>query len=91
MPVSEFNQYMKTINSDFILSEGEKKLLNKCLENMVKNENYKFTIFNINKDFYELNYSKFDVEKKFTLSNIDFTSIEDWASFKSVSTNLPEE
>lgn len=84
MSIMEFNKYLNSVNSDFILSEDEKLQLNECILNL--RENYEFSTFNINKDFYELNFSTLDVNKKLPLSKFDFTIIEDWSPIK-----LPEE
>jgi len=75
MSILEFNKYLNSANSGFALNEEEKLKLNECILNL--RENYEFYTFNINKDFYELNYNTLDVTKKLTLSKFDFTIIED--------------
>lgn len=80
MSIIEFNKYLNSVNSDFVLNEYEKLKLNECILNL--KENYEFSTFNINKDFYELNYSTLDVTKKLPLSKFDFTTIEDWSPIK---------
>ena len=84
MSILEFNKYLNSVNSKFVLSDDEKLQLNECILHLKKN--YEFSTFNINKDFYELNYSTLDVNKKLPLSKFDFTAIEDWSPIK-----LPEE
>jgi hypothetical protein len=85
MSIIEYNKYCNSVTSLSILSEDEKLKLNECILNL--RENYEFSIFNINKDFYELNYSTLDVNKKLPLSKFDFTIIEE----DSITVKLPEE
>ena len=80
----EFKQYMNVENSNFVLSNEEKNKLNECIDKLGKD--FYFAKFNINKDFYELNYNTLDVNKKLPLTKFDFTAIEKLESFK-----LPEE
>ena len=84
MSIIDFNKYLNSVNSDFVLNEDEKAKLNECILNL--RANYEFATFNINKDFYELNYSTLDVTKQLPLSKFDFTIVEDWNPIK-----LPEE
>lgn len=75
MSIIEYNKYSNSVTSTTILSEDEKLKLNECILNL--RENSEFYTFNINKDFYELNYSTLDVNKKLPLSKFDFTIIEE--------------
>jgi hypothetical protein len=80
----EFLKYMEVEKSNFVLSNEEKIKLNECIEKLGKD--FDFTAFNINKDFYELNYKTLDVNQKLPLTKFDFTAVEDWDPVK-----LPEE
>jgi hypothetical protein len=80
----EFKQYMNVENSSFVLSNEEKEKLNEYINELGKD--FAFAKFNINKDFYELNYTTLDVTKKLPLTKFDFTALEKLDSFK-----LPEE
>jgi hypothetical protein len=78
----EFKQYINIENSKFTLSNDEKDKLNE----FIVSKDYNFSKFNINKDFYELNYNTLDVTKKLTLTQFDFTAVENLENIK-----FPEE
>jgi hypothetical protein len=84
MTCVEFKKYMEVEKSNFVLSNEEQIKLNECIEKLGKD--FVFTAFNINKDFYELNYKTLDVNQKLPLTKFDFTAVDDWDTEK-----LPEE
>jgi hypothetical protein len=86
MSILEYQKYCESVNSDLKLSDYEKLQLNECILNL--KENYQFSIFNINKDFYEVNFNTLDVSKPLPLSKFDFTIIKDEDC---IPVNLPEE
>ena len=80
MTRTEFKKYMEIEKLNLVLSNEEQIQLNECIEKLGKDFN--FSAFNLNKDFYELNYKTLDVNKKLTLTKFDFTAIESWDSVK---------
>jgi len=80
----DFKQYMNVENFKFTLSNDEKDQLNEFIDKSGKDFN--FVKFNINKDFYEVNYNTLDVTKELPLTKFDFTAVED-----SINVKFPEE